>query len=183
MPNTVRAVPPKRQEVQRCTKPETGTKGTNGAEEGRTAKPPAPQRAKREQRWIDNKAPPPPYPHPRGKGKKKVRGRKACPPADKAAEWGGSRQRAHNHKAVPEGSSRRASPRWREHLGWVHRVQRATKGATGQTPPAEGQMPRLVPASCSQRAYAGGQKIRAPRPHASTHPGKGRGRRGDGKGT
>ena len=49
-----------------CTKPETGTEGTKGTEEGRTAKPPAPQRAKREQRRIDNKGAPPP-PHPQGK--------------------------------------------------------------------------------------------------------------------
>ena len=58
-----------------------------------------------------------------------------------------------------------------------------TTGATRQPPPpAEGQVPSLVPAPCFRRACAKGRTARTPPPPApfsDAHPQKGRGRRGD----
>ena len=61
-------------------------------------------------------------------------------------------------------------------------------GATRQAPPppAEGHVPRLVPAPCLRRAYTRGWTARtppSPTRFSPTHPGKGRGQRGDGEGT
>ena len=53
-------------------------------------------------------------------------------------------------------------------------------------PPAEGQVPRLLPAPCLRRAYARGRTARTPpppTPFSPTHPRKGRGQHGDGEGT
>ena len=57
-------------------------------------------------------------------------------------------------------------PQRGDHRGCDRRVGRATTGATQQAPPqpAEGQVPRLVPAPCSRRAYARGQAARKPPP-------------------
>ena len=171
------------QEVQRCTKPETATEGTKGAEEGCTAKPQAPEKAKRKQRRIDNKGAPPSTPPPPREVEEESGRTEGVPPADKAAGWGGSRERARNHKAVPKGSSHRTCPKQREHRGRVHRVQRAMKGDTRQTPSQRDK----CRASCLHRARNVNTpedrlQGRPPPPHAPTHGGKGRGRRGDGKG-
>ena len=57
--------------------------------------------------------------------------------------------------------------------------------ASPPPPPAEGQVPRLVPAPCLPRAYARGQTARTPHPptpFSSTHPVRRRGQRGDSEG-
>ena len=107
--------------------------------------------------------PPPPPPHtpppPQGWGMKVGRGRQRPPPPEvKAARWGGSGER------VWDGLHDRArrkhalcKPQRGGHRGCERRVGRATTGATRQPPPprpAEGQVPRLVPAPCLRRAYA-----------------------------
>ena len=111
------------------------------------------------------------------------------PPEDNAAGWGGSEER------VRDGPHDRAQrehapckPQRGDHRGCDRRVGRATTGATrlAPPPPAEGQVPRLVPAPCSRRAYARGQAARKPpppTPYSSTHPRKGRGQREDSEGT
>ena len=54
---------------------------------------------------------------------------------------------------------------------------------TKREPPPPRQVPRLVLASCSQRACSGGKATRGPLPPLTPTPsGRGRGRRGDGKG-
>ena len=88
------------------------------------------------------------------------------PPADKAAGWGGSRERV---RYGPDDRVRREHAPCKPPTGGPpvceHRVGRATTGATRQAPPpAEGQVRRLVPAPCSQRAYARGQTARMPPP-------------------
>ena len=52
------------------------------------------------------------------------------------------------------------------HRGCERRLGRTTTGATWQAPPppAEGQVPRLVPAPCLRRAYARGRAARTPPP-------------------
>ena len=57
-------------------------------------------------------------------------------------------------------------PQRGDHRGCDCRVGRATTRATRQVPPppAEGQVPRLMPAPCSRRAYARGQAARTPPP-------------------
>ena len=111
------------------------------------------------------------------------------PPEDKAARWGGSGERLRDG---PHDRARRkdapCKPQRGGHRGCERRVGRATTGATQQAlpPPAEGQVPRLVPAPCLQRVYARGRTARThppPTPFSPTHPGKGRGQRGDGEGT
>ena len=116
-----------------CSLPETGTQGTKGAEEGHTAKPPAPQRGTERNRSgrggqkekpppplqtsaahracillatcllrrKENKPPPPPTPPPPQEREEDGEGTEYVPPADKAARWGGSTERARYHKAVP----------------------------------------------------------------------------------
>ena len=56
------------------------------------------------------------------------------------------------------------TPKRGDHRGCDRRVGRATTGDTRQAapPPAEGKVPRLVPAPCSRRAYARGQAARTP---------------------
>ena len=93
------------------------------------------------------------------------------PPESKAAMWGGSGER------VRDGPHDRAQrehapckPQRGDHRGCDRRVGRAMPGGTRQAPPpppAEGQVPRLVPAPCSRRAYARGQAARKP---PSPHP-------------
>ena len=53
-----------------------------------------------------------------------------------------------------------------DHRGCDRKKGRATMGATrlAPPPPAEGPVPRLVPAPCSRRAYAKGQAARKPPP-------------------
>ena len=90
------------------------------------------------------------------------------PPEDNAAGWGGSGER------VRDGPHDRAQrehapcePQRGGHRGCDRRVGRATTGATRLAPPpppAQGQVPRLVPAPCSRRAYARGQAARKPPP-------------------
>ena len=111
------------------------------------------------------------------------------PPEDKEAGWRGSEER------VRDGPHDRAqrehapcTPQRGDHRGCDRRVGRATTGATRQAPPppAEGQVPCLIPAPCSRRAYARGQAARTPprpTPFSSTHPRKGRGQPGDSEGT
>ena len=139
----------------------------------------------------DDKGAPPPPPHtpppPRGWGMTVAE--RGPSPEDKAAGWGGSGERTRDG---PHDRAQRehalCMPQRGDHRGCERRVGRATTGATRQAPPppAEGQVPRLVPAPCSRRAYARGQAARKPpppTPFSSTHPGKGRGQRGDSEGT
>ena len=58
------------------------------------------------------------------------------------------------------------------HRGSERTVGRATTGATRQAPPppAEGQVPHLVPASCLRRAYARGRTARTPPPPTPLTP-------------
>ena len=133
---------------------------------------------------------PPPPPHtstPQGWGMKVGRGgQRPPPPEDKAARWGSSGERVRDG---PHDRARRkhapCKPQRGGRRGCERRVGRATMGATRPAPPpAEGQVPRLVPAPCLRRAYARGRTARTPPPPFSpTHPGKGRGQRGDGEGT
>ena len=118
--------------------------------------------------------PPPPPTHlrpPQGWGMKVGGGEKRTPPEDKAAGWGGSGERVRDG---PHDRARREhapyKPQRGDHRGCERRVGRATTGATRQAPPppAEGQVPRLVPAPCSRRAYARGQTTRTPPP--TPHP-------------
>ena len=120
-------------------------------------------------RREDNKgAPPPPPQHTTAPPRV---GDDGCgtrtPPEDKPAGWRGSGER------VRDGPHDRAqwehapcTPQRGDHRGCDRRVGRATTGATRQAPPppAEGQVPRLVPAPCSRRAYARGQAARPPPP-------------------
>ena len=115
-------------------------------------------------------SPPPPRtpPPPQGWGMKEGRGGQPPPPPpeDKAARWGGSGERMRDG---PHGCARRkhapCKPQQGGHRGCERRVGRATTGATRQAPPpAEGQVPRLVPAPCLRRAYARGRTARAPPP-------------------
>ena len=85
-------------------------------------------------------------------------GREAPPPhEDKVVRWGGSGERVRDG---PHDRARRkhapCKPQRGGHRGCERRVGRATTGATRQAPPppAEGQVPRLVPAPCLRRAYA-----------------------------
>ena len=111
------------------------------------------------------------------------------PPEDKAARWGGSGERVRDG---PHDRARRkhapCKPRRGGHRGCERRVGRATTGAKRHAPPppAEGQVPRLVPVPCLRRAYAKGRTARTPpppTPFSPTHTGKGREQRGDGEGT
>ena len=89
------------------------------------------------------------------------------PPEDKAARWGNSGERVRDG---PHDRARRkhapCKPQRGGHQGCECRVGRATTGATRQAPPppAEGQVPRLVPAPCLRRAYARGRTARTPAP-------------------
>ena len=116
-------------------------------------------------------------------------GTRTPPPEDTAAGWGGSGER------VRDGPHDRAQrehapykPQRGDHRGCDRRKGGVTTGATWQAPPppAEGPVPRLVPAPCLRRAYARGRTARTPpppTPYSSTRPRKGRGQRGDGEGT
>ena len=117
------------------------------------------------------RAPSPPPPHtprpPRGWGMTVAE--RGPPPEDKAAGWGGSGERV---QAGPRDRAKRehapCKPQRGDHRGCDRRVGRATTGTTRQAPPpaAEGQVPRLMPAPCSRRAYARGQAARkSPPPH------------------
>ena len=137
----------------------------------------------------DDKGAPPPHTPPPPRGWGMTVAQRGLPPEDNAAGWGGSGER------VRDGPHDRAQrehalckPQRGNHRGCDRRVGRATTGATRQAPPpaAEGQVPRLVPAPCSRRAYASGQAARKPpppTPYSSTRPRKGRGQRGDSEGT
>ena len=87
------------------------------------------------------------------------------PPKDNAAGWGGSGERVrdgpHDHAQREHALCK---PQRGDHRGCDRRVGRATTGATRLAPPSptEGQVPRLVPAPCSRRAYARGQAARKP---------------------
>ena len=103
-------------------------------------------------------------------------GRKAPPPPeDKAAGWGGSGQRVRDG---PHDRARRehapCKPQRRDHRGCERRVGRATTGATRDAPPpAEGQVPRLMPAPCLRRACdmcATKGRRQAPPPHTPPPP-------------
>ena len=136
--------------------PGTGTQGTKGTEEGHTAKPP-PQKGEQREAEVGGEAkkrPPPPHSSqvPRlvlascsqrawrkdnkgarqtGGGKTTREGTECVAPADKAAGWGGSRERARYHRAVPAECSHRACPQRRERQGRVHKLRRATKEPYG----------------------------------------------------
>ena len=100
-------------------------------------------------------APPPPHtPAPPRAGDAGRGGRKGPPPEDKAAGWGGSGVSLPDR---PHDRARRehapCKPQRGDHQGCERRVQRATTGATRHAPPpAEGQVPRLVPVPCFFRA-------------------------------
>ena len=97
------------------------------------------------------------------------------PPEDKAAGWGGSGERVRDG---PHDRARRehapCKPQRGDHWGCEHRVGRATTGATRHAaPPAEGQVPRLVPAPCLRRACdmrATKGRRQAPPPHTPPPP-------------
>ena len=126
--------------------------------------------------------PPPPHtpPPPQGWGMQVGGGEKRPPPKDKAAGWGGSGER------VRDGTHDRArrehapgKPQRGDHRGCERKVERATTGATRHAPPpAEGQVPRLVPASCLRRACdmraTKGRRQDTP-PHTHLRPPKGGG--------
>ena len=95
--------------------------------------------------------PPPPTSAPPRVGDAGRGGRKAPPPPeDKAAGWGGSGERVRDG---PHDRARRehapCKPQRGDHRGCERRVGRATTGAARHAPPpAEGQVPRLMPAPC-----------------------------------
>ena len=66
-------------------------------------------------------------------------------------------------RPCPKGA-RVCQPQRGDHQGCDLRKGRVTTGATRQAPPppAEGQVPRLVPAPCLRRAYAIGRTARTP---------------------
>ena len=78
----------------------------------------------------------------------------APPPEGNAAGWGGGGRRMQDE---PHDRARRGhapcKPRRGDHRGSKRRVERATTGAARHAPPppAEGRMPRLVPATREQR--------------------------------
>ena len=120
-------------------------------------------------------SPPPPPPHTSAPPRVGDEGRegRTAPPAPRTKRQGGEaaeRGCGTDHTTVPEGSTRRASP-----SGGAPGVR--TQGREGDDgshtakppPPAEGQVPRLVPAPCLRRAYARGRTARAP-PHPPPSP-------------
>ena len=136
--------------------------------------------------------PPPPHTSaPPRVGDEGRGGRKAPPPPpeDKAAGWGGSGERVRDG---PHDRARRehapCKPQRGDHRGCERRVGRATTGATRQAPPPLQR--DKCRASCLRRACdvltpEDRQRGRPPHPtpFSPTHPGKGRGQRGDGEGT
>ena len=133
------------------------------------------------------RAPPPPHPqhpHPPRKGARAARGsrgdmgddgsgKRTPPPEGAAAGWGGRgarvrdepHDRAHREPAP-------CRPQRGDHRGCNRRKGRVTAGATRRTPPppAEGQVPRLVPSPCLRRACAIGRTARTPPPPPPTPP-------------
>ena len=89
------------------------------------------------------------------------------PPEGTAAGWGGSGTRVRDElhdRAQREHAP--CKPQRGEHRGCDRRKGRMTTGATRQAPPppAEGQVPRLVPAPCLRRACTIGRTARTPPP-------------------
>ena len=138
-------------------------------------------------------SPPPPHtpPPPQGWGVKVGRGgQRPPPPEDKAARWGGSGERVRD--GPHDRARRKHAPCKPQRGGAPGERTQGRKGDDGShtasppPPPAEGQVPRLVPAPCLRRAYARGRTARTPpppTPFSPTHPRKGRGQHGDGEGT
>ena len=95
------------------------------------------------------------------------------PPEDTAAGWGGSGTRVRDE---PHDRAQRehapCKPQRGDHRGCDRRKGRVTTGATRQAPPppAEGQVPSLVPAPCLRRAYAIGRTARTPPPPLPSPP-------------
>ena len=126
------------------------------------------------------RAAPPPHTHtsapPRVGDAGRGGGLTAPPPEDIAAGWGGSGDRVRDG---PHDRARRehapCKPQRGDHRGCERRVGRATTGATRHAPPppAEGQVPRLVPAPCLRRACdmrATKGRRQAPPPHTPPPP-------------
>ena len=122
-------------------------------------------------------SPPPPNTHtsaPPRVGDEGREGRTAPPPPPRTKRQGGEaaeRGYGTDHTTVPEGSTRRASPSGGgtggANAGWKGR----RREPHGRPPsPAEGQVPRLVPAPCLRRAYAGERTARAPPPPPPSPP-------------
>ena len=120
--------------------------------------------------------PPPPPAHlrpPEGWGMKEGRGGQRPPLPRTKRQDGEAAERGcgADHTTVPEGSTRRASPSGGgtggANAGWEGR-RREPRGMP--LSPAEGQVPRLVPAPCLRRAYTGGRTARAPPPPPPTPP-------------
>ena len=113
--------------------------------------------------------PPPPHtpPPPQGWGMKEGRGGQRPPLLRSKRKDGEVAERGcgTDHTTVPEGSTRRASPHGGgtggANAGWEGR-RRGPRGMP--LSPAEGQVPRVVPAPCLRLAYAGGRTARAPPP-------------------
>ena len=142
------------------------------ATKGRRQPPPPPNTPPPPQRWgvkVGRGGQPPPP-----------------PPEDKAARWGGSRERVRDG---PHDRARRKHAPCKPQRGGTGGANAGWEGRRREPhgkpppPPAEGQVPRLVPAPCLRRAYARGRTARTPPPPPTpispTHPGKGRGQRGD----
>ena len=121
------------------------------------------------QQREDDKPPPPTHTSaPPRVGDEGREGRTAPPPPEnKAARWGSSGERVRDG---PHNRARRkhapCKPQRRGRRGCERRVGRATTGATRHAPPppAEGQVPRLVPAPRLRCAYARGRTARTPPP-------------------
>ena len=113
--------------------------------------------------------PPPPHtpPPPQGWGMKEGRGGQR-PPLPRTKRQDGEaagRGCGADHTTVPEGSTRRASPSGGGTGGANAQWEGRRRGPRGMPhSPAEGQVPRHVPAPCLRRAYAGGRTARAPPP-------------------
>ena len=145
-----------------------------------------------QQREDDN--PPPPHTHlrpPNGGGGRKGGADSAPPPPPPRGQSGKEgRQRRQGAGQITRPCPKEARA-VQAPAGGAPGVQ--TQGRKGEDgshtasppPPAEGQVPCLVPAPCLRRAQTRGQTARAPPPTplSPTHPGKGRGQRGGGEGT
>ena len=110
------------------------------------------------------RAPPPPHPHPHGKGKKIVRGRNACPPRTKQQGGEAAGRGRGTTRPCPQSARTVLAPSGGNTRGGYTGYEGRRREPHGKPPPTERQVPRLVPASCSECACTRGQTTRAPPP-------------------